>query len=389
MRSILLGLGIAAFLGGSASPTVTAQTPVQPPAQLPSFNPPPTVLAPTPSVAPTPTLQRFDNTSLRVSLDGGKWHLFAGTLLLKDFGSSEREASEAIQVFRDLRINSHASIGGVFDCWLTDGEAPYSFTGRRQIIPFDPKSLRVEQMNGQWVLRDAHIVLYAFGSSQVEAQQALAVCQRFQFNELGYVGHPTPSLKYLMKDPTPRPTSPTLPSIQTVSAAMQASELPHPRLVLSGAGDIGDRVPFDGRRLDLRHEGNEWVLYAGRAAVGHFGTSDRDARAALEALEQFRVTEMCRIGDSGFSFFLCNGKPPQGAIIGTGAKALRTEMLTVREVAGAWSVCEGARPLFTFGDKPEDARHLLAAIKEFRFDHVALIGNGRLGHVYLFVKTRS
>jgi hypothetical protein len=343
----------------------------------------------TSSIAPTATSQKFDNTSLRLVAESGKWQLWAGNLLLKDFDGAEREASEAIQVFRDLRINSHATIGGVFDYWLTDGEAPYAFTGHRQVVPFDPKSLRVEQMSGQWVLRDAHVVLYSFGRSQTDAQQALAVCRHYEFNQLGYVGHPVPSLKYLMKDPTPRPTAPVIHSIQPVSAAMQVTEWAHPRLVLPGVGDVGDRVPFDGRRLDLRREGGEWVLYAGHAAVGHFGPADRDARAAMETLEQFRVTELCHLGESGFGFFLSNGRPPQGAIIGTGAKPLRTEMLNVRQVGGSWAVCEGSRILFDFGDKADDARHLLAAIKEYHFDHAALVGNGRLGNVYLFVRTRN
>ena len=377
---------IAVVFAALTQPRLPAQSP---PAQLPTFNPPPAPLPQTSAPKPDASMQRFDNASLHLMTESGKWQLWAGKLLLKDFGAAEREASEALQVFRDLRINSHANIGGVFDYWLTDGQAPYSFTGRRQIVPFDAHSLRIEQVNGQWVLRDAHIILYGFGHSQADAQQALAVCQQFEFNQLGYVGHPNPSLKYLMKDPTPRPTSPVTQSIQTVSAAMQVNELPHPRLMLAGVGDVGDRVPFDGRRLDLRHENGNWVLYAGRTAVGNFGPSDRDARMALETLEQFRVSDLCRIGDSGVGFFLSNGRAPQGSIVGTGVQPLRFESLNVRQVAGFWAVCEGTRPLFEFGDKDDDARHLLAAIKEFRFDHVTLVGNGRLGKMYLFVKTRS
>jgi hypothetical protein len=385
MRPTVFALGAAAVLTAS----VAAQSLPQPPGQFPPLNSPPAPMAQTPVAGPGSGVQKFDNASLHLMADSGHWQLWAGNQMLKDFGSSEREASEAIQVFRDLRINSYASIGGVFDCWLTDGQAPFSFTGRRQVVPFDLHSLRVEQMNGQWVLRDAHIVLFSFGHSLADAQQALAVCQQYEFNQLGYVGHPVPSLKYLMRDPTPRPTVPVAQSIQPVSAAMQASELANPRLILPGIGDIGDRVPFDGRRLDLRHEGGNWVLYAGHAAVGHFGGSDREARATLETLEQFRVTELCRVGDSGFGFFLSNGRPPQGAIVGTGVRQLRTDTLNVRQVGGAWAVCEGARPLFEFGDKADDARHVLAAIKEYHFDHVTLVGNGRLGNVYLFVRTRS
>jgi hypothetical protein len=256
------------------------------------------------------------------------------------------------------------------------------------VIPFDPRSLRVEQQAGQWVLRDARVVLYGFGRSRTDADLALAVCRQYEFDQLGYVGHPTPVLKYLMKDPVPRTVGPASQALVPVTAAMTAAELPRPRLWVSGVGEIGDRIPFDGRRLDLRRENGEWVLYAGRAAVGHFGSSERDARTTLELLEQFRVTELCRVGESGFGFFLTNGRAPAGTVIGTGAKPLRTDMLNVRQVNGSWAVCEGSHPLFDFGERADDARHLLAAIREFHFDYVAAVGNGRLGNTYLFVKTQ-
>jgi hypothetical protein len=362
----------------------------EPPGRLPPLSPSPAPLPQNAPGAPQPASEKFDTSSLRLIIDDGKWQLWAGNLLLKDFGASEREASDALQVFRDLRVNSHGTIGGVFDYWLTDGEAPSAVMRHKTVVPFDPHTLRVDLLSGQWVLRDAHVVLYNFGRSKDDALNALAVCQRYVFDQLGYVGHPTPSLKYLMKDPTERaPAPPAAPNMMPVSAAMQANELPHLRLVLPGAGDIGDRVPFDGRRLDLRREGGDWVLYAGRAAVGHFGSAERDARMAMETLEQFRVTELCRVGETGFGFFLVNGRPPQGGVIGTGAKPMRTDLLNVRQVAGAWSVCEGSRTLFDFGDKADDARHVLAAIREYHFDHVALVGNGRLGNVYLFVRTRN
>ena len=221
-----------------------------------------------------------------------------------------------------------------------------------------------------------------------DARQALAICNQYQFDQLGYVGHPTPSFKYLMKDPTPRPVS-TVESIIPATAAMQANEMPHARLTLPGVGDIGDRVPFDGRRLDLRHEGGDWVLYAGRA-VGRPFRVVRGSRCPAHDgnLQQFRVTELCRIGESGFGFFLSNGRPPRCSSWASG-KALRTDTLNVRQVGGNWAVCEGSRQLVAFGDQADDARNALAAIREYRFDIVAPIGDGRLGNVYLFVKTRS
>jgi hypothetical protein len=75
-------------------------------------------------------------------------------------------------------------------------------------------------------------------------------------------------------------------------------------------------------------------------------------------------------------------------VIGTGAKPLRAELLTVRQVGPTWAVCEGQRPLFQFGDHESDARHVLAAIREFHFDQFVTIHAGPSGQTYLFVKTR-
>jgi hypothetical protein len=339
------------------------------------------------ATAPTKP-QQFDTGSLRLKYERGQWQLWAGALLLKDFGASEADAHEALHVFRDLRVNGRGSVGGVFEYWLTDGQAPSAITRHKQIIPFDPASLRIEQVSGQWVLRDARVILYNFGPSQTEAQQALVICRQFGFNQLGYVGHPVPALKYLMKDPSPQPSQPAPQNVVPVSARMQASEASHPRLIVPGVGDIGDRVPVNVQRLDLRRERGEWVLYAGSTPMAHYGVGERDGRLALEALQQFRVTELCRVGGSPFGFFLSNGRPPQGTIVGTGARALRTDALNVQQIGGVWTICEGPRPLAVFGDHADDARHALAAIQQYHFDHVMPIDPGRGGQLFLFIKTK-
>jgi hypothetical protein len=171
------------------------------------------------------------------------------------------------------------------------------------------------------------------------------------------------------------------------SAKMQAPETPRPPLNLPGLGAVGDRQPLDGRHLDLRREGGEWVLYAGRASLGRFGHMESEGRAAREALEQFRVTELCRVGSSGFGFFLANGRAPQGSTVGVQSRPLWVDSLTVRELNGSWALCEGARPLAGFG-KADEARAALAAIKYYRFDQVVTAGGSHLGNVFLFVRAR-
>ena len=363
---------------------------LDPPAQLPPLTPPSKQPPQSTAEVPVPPVpQRFDTGSLRLKRDQGQWQLWAGNLLLKDFGPSEADAHKALQVFRDLRVNSRGSVGGVFEYWLTEGQAPSAITRHRQVIPFDPASLRIEQISGQWVLRDAHVILYNFGTSKLDAQQALAVCGQYGFNQLGYIGHPVPALKYLMMDPRPR-SAPTGPApVLPVTARMQAAEAAHSRLVLPTVGDIGERVPFDARGLDLRREGGEWVLYAGRASFGRFGLYEREGRVRHWRRCNSSASPKCAGSATlGSPFSWPTDRAPQGTTIGLAARPLRPEQLNVRQVGGVWAVCEGQRPVFQFGDKADDAQNILAAIREYHFDHVIAIGNGRTGNMHLFVKTR-
>jgi hypothetical protein len=168
---------------------------------------------------------------------------------------------------------------------------------------------------------------------------------------------------------------------------MQASEAAHARLLLPGLGDVGDRVPVDDRRLDLRRSYGEWVLATGPTVLGHFGPYELDGRIALQALQQFHCNELCRIGASGFGFFLSHGRAPRGTTVGFTTRPLRAEALNVRPVDGAWAICENARPVVAFTDGDE-ARTALAAIKHFQFDAECVVGSGHLRNVHLFVKMR-
>lgn len=357
-----------------------------PEAHVPAQELPPPVPANKSPIQP-PLLQRFDTASLRLKRERGMWQLWAGNVLLKDFGPNEADAYEALQIFRDLRVDSHGSIGGIFEFWLTGGQAPSAVTRHRKVVPFDLATLRVEEVSKQWVLRDARMILFSFGTSRTDAVQALNVCKQYEFNQLGLIGHPTPIVKYLMKDPNPRQSQATPQSLAPVSVRMTEAETARPRFVLASAGDVGERVLFDSRRLDLRREGGEWVLYMNRTPAARFGAQERQARSALQALQQLRVTELCQVGESNFGFFLSNGRAPQGSVVGLGGKSLRVDQLNAKQMNGTWSICEGNHPIFEFGDQGDAARRALAAIRELKFDHAIPIGS-RSSQTYLLVKTR-
>jgi hypothetical protein len=308
--------------------------------------------------------------------------------LIKDFGTAEDDAHEALRLFRDLRLDARGSVGGVFEYYLSEGKAPSAALRNKQVVPFDPALLRVEQMNGQWVLRDARTILYNFGLSQSDARQALAVCRQYGFNQLGVVGHPNPTLKYLLKDPNPPPSFHTAQPILPVSARMQTNETARRQLYIPGTGAVGSLMPIENRRLDLRRESGEWRLFQGNTLLGRFGSQEREARETMELLQQFRCTEICQFGSSGFGFYLSNGRPPQGTLVGMQSRTLNADKLIVRKTGGAWEICEDLHPIFQFGDDELAARQALAAIRYFKIDTFSRVGGGHMGDSYLFVRVR-
>jgi hypothetical protein len=243
-------------------------------------------------------------------------------------------------------------------------------------------------MNGQWVLRDAQIILFNFGMSQIEAQQALVVCREYGFNQIGIIGHPTPTFKYLLKDPKPPIDSRSQRPIVPVTARFQTQETPRRQLFVPGIGPVGYRSTFDHRRLDLRRDQEDWILFDGRGTVARFGRNEREAQSALQILRQFQCSEICRFGGNGFGILLSNGRPPHGSLIGVPARLMHYERLVVRQLGDSWAICEDQRPLFAFGDQEQAARHALAAIQHFKFDTYCQVGAGKMGDLFLMLKTK-
>jgi hypothetical protein len=330
----------------------------------------------------------FDPATLRLKREAGQWQLWAGNQLLKDFGPAEADAHEALRLFRELRLNGRGVVGGVFEYFLCDNKAPSAALRSKEVVPFDLAALRVEQINGQWTLRDPRIILYNFGLSQTDAKQALAICRQYGFNQIGVVGHPTPTLKYLLKDPNPPLSFKDRQPIVPVSTQMQASEPTHRQLYVPGTGAVGSLTSFDYRRLDLRRDAGEIVLFHGRIVMARFGTQEQVARTTMELLEQFRCTEICQFGSNGFGFYLSNGRQPQGSLVGVQSRSIRIDRWNVKKIGGAWSICEDLRPLFQFGDDESAARQALIAIQHFKFDSYYPVGGGHLGDAYLFVRMR-
>jgi len=341
--------------------------------------PPNSIVTPEPREVPLPQQERFltfDPNTAQVKLIDSRWQLWASDVIVKDFGPAQADAQDALRAVRELQFTHYSAIGSdrpVMEYWLSSGKAPHPGSFRRTMRPFDPPTLKVANYNGAWVLRDKSQILFHFGPNRSDAEQALGVCQKYGFNQVVYVGHPAPSMTYFVFDRMQGPGTVKEPS--TYEALRDAELLARSALTITGIGYVGERMPIEVRKLEVRQENKEWVVAHSRVILGKFGPNETEARAALRVLQDWRVTEWCRVGTAGVEFFLVNGRPPHGLSLSVRSTSIDPKLIAVKDVGGSWTISDGRRNLFDFGSDSDQAQLVLKVMKHFQFDQLATMGH--------------
>jgi hypothetical protein len=343
------------------------------------------------------TLTTFDYSRLQLHKVDSHWHLMAGEALVKDLGSSEADAREALAVIHELKLTQRGVIGTrapVLEYWLADKAAPRGLIRSERLQTIDRVTLRIESVEGQWVLRDARQVWFNFGRFEADARQALSVFQRYPFNRIGYVGFPTPVLIYFVEATDGQTAAPSkLPAANSPITAVQLCQVRQLTLVSPltfNAATGEEHEPLDWRRAELCRDGNSWKLRIGSEVLADFGSRETEAREALRIVQHYRFTERCLIGASAtpFAFYLVNGQPPRGLAFGLSNTSFASESLAVRQMDGKWLICDGQRPILRGGDSEADAKQILKAIQRYRFDNWCEIGGSDQGGLRFLVRER-
>src|SRR5262245_23990729 len=427
MRPIVLLLvtgGIASLaLGQNREPTSkpTAPAPL----------PPSITQAPSTEPAPKPfaeNLHAFDPRNVQLRWNNRRWQLTHGVEVLKDFGSGEQEARQALRLVHDLRLNQHGIVGAprpVMEYWLVAGKPPRGSAPGVRRMSFDPNSLRVEQQQGQWCLRDSSKVLFNFLQDGDNAKHALAILQKYHFDQVGIVGSQAPMYvltsnatgdtpsttsatgqrlapKSLLTFPSrlakkandsprvesgkssnpPALVSPVIPPLTDASrmsspdnARPSGLARPHPFAQAAPPTD-SERVTFDWRQVQLRQHQGEWKLMAGSTVLGNFSDQVHEGRLALSAMRYYRFTEQRRLGGSQpyLSYYVVHRAAPRGVMLGIAGEELQPDNLELRQVETGYALCQGKRVVFKLRDREDDGRKLLETIKQNECDRVGRIG---------------
>ncbi|MFO0925759.1 MAG: hypothetical protein U0736_01820 [Gemmataceae bacterium] len=194
----------AIVLGGIVGSAVHAQVPVPfarggmaPPVIPPGLvEQAPTMAA---QVAPTgETLRTFDPQQVRVGWINRRWVLVHNSEVLKDFGPNEYDARIALRLIHELQLTQVGTVGApnpVIEYWLSHGQPPRAIPrSTLRTVSLDPSRLRVEQVAGQWCVREGTRTLSCFGPNRAEAERAVAVFTRYGFTQAVLVGQVTPAM---------------------------------------------------------------------------------------------------------------------------------------------------------------------------------------------------
>jgi len=405
--------------------TVSAQVRTTP---TPSFRPPAQIAVQsgdTPNLLPhtqeTPLeveekLTSFDGSRAELIWQDRTWKLVANGVVIKDFGRRESDARQAQRLVHELRLNQHGTVGTtpVMEYWLSDGHAPMGIASGLRTLAIDPSSLKAELSQGQWLVRDRQRVWLNFGLRGDEAHQALAVMKKHEFTQVATIGAPSPTMMLFLGNPvrpgsgaatfrppqTPPPdavaalggyTPPTLPPLR--NAATQPNQpttafshgpaeslSAHQTTFLRGAPPappgLSERVPFDWRQTQVRQELGHWKLTVGSHILGDFGSNERAATQALKTVQYYRFTEHCQVGQpqSYCSYFLVGGQAPRGIPFGVVGQPIDAAHLAVQQVGDKYALVSGGQSLLQFGQRPDEAQHMLDVIQRHKFDHVCHLG---------------
>jgi len=368
----------------------------EPPTQLPLLQPAskqqpllkpvlPGLTKPEKSAAPAELPQavieqrwRFDPNSVEVKLDGRRWILAAGKTTLKDFGEQRSDAYEARRLLTDLNLNEHGVIGTpepVMEFWLKNGEAPPAPSFGRNVIPFDPSSLRIAKQDGAYYVRDARQILFNFGPYESDANMALGVLKRYGFNEIGFIGSPRPAMSYLIKSDRPHLQS-GLPDkvFKPEILPQQSARFP---LSLPRLGTVGERTPIDVMRVDLQKAPDGWHLVSGPHDLALLGHNEYAARQSLLTLQRYPLNEFARIGTSGFGFYLSRGRAPQGVPVGVRRVEFDPKTLAAKQVGDEWVLSDGKHVLATFQARQgDDAKMTVKVLQYYGFDSQCEVAGG-------------
>jgi hypothetical protein len=158
---------------------------------------------PIPGVGFTGEMVKIDPKKVEARKVGFEWVVASGPEVLGNFGSTEWAAREAARTVRDANFSEFCRVGGQsgLTFFLRDGKPPTRAPFNAQGKSFDPRGLKVMQINGKWSVTDTGKPLVEVGSPQ-EGDVIVRVMKAYGFDQMAHlgVGVPKGGITFLVKN---------------------------------------------------------------------------------------------------------------------------------------------------------------------------------------------
>lgn len=114
-----------------------------------------------------------------------------------------REAKIIQHIFKEYSVTNFCRVGEIdakFTYILSQGDAPEGAIAAEDCVRFNPNTLRIANVNGNWeIVEEDNNTLYNFGSDRKSAERALCIIQKHGFRQQCFVGRPQASLIYMRR----------------------------------------------------------------------------------------------------------------------------------------------------------------------------------------------
>ena len=137
-------------------------------------------------------------------------------------------------------------------------------------LSINPAQVEAAHTGGSWKLVQGSNWLFDFGNdadSEQQARTANRIIRHYGINQTCYVGRPGPSMTYLLSE----------------------------RRAPQGGVQGEDCINFNANALELRAEGNRWLMSDGRSRMAMFDDAG-EAHLALFLVQYYGFTHQCFIG---------------------------------------------------------------------------------------------
>ena len=144
----------------------------------------------------------FDYRKATVKNVGGRWKIVVGSMWLKDFGNSEREARQALRIIKHYCMNKQDYVGRPgpsMEYYLVNGRAPTGSLSGEDCVRFNPAKIAVKKIGGRWKIVEGTRTIMDFGVKGGEARMAVKIIKKYGFDRICFVGRPDPSMTYFRR----------------------------------------------------------------------------------------------------------------------------------------------------------------------------------------------